>query len=217
MNEQNQDQTFTRSTVKKPSKLLIALIAILAILTILGGGYSYYSLTQNRHQQSVISQKDALIRNLNSQLSTLQSTANSQKEAGNVIPIRELGVSITVPDEIKDLTYSYSSGKQTGSNAEGYPSGATVKSVSFSTVALTDKDKGCSSFGDAPPLGGISRYEGKDKLANDQSLVKQFSTFYILYSSPQASCSSTTPAPGLNPNLKSLSALKQSLSSVKEL
>lgn len=188
----------------------IALVIVI-LLAIAGVGYSVYAYMQNTSQQSALSDKDAQITALNKQISTLKAEATSDTTttdtsttSGNVIVIRELGISITVPDSIKDLTYSYS------------PTVNKDALVQFSTKTLTDKYVAtgeCSSSGTAPPLGALERMSGQAPATLMSSmLVKQFSGYYITYSSPQAVCAqSQTTVPA------ELQIFKDSLSTVKAL
>jgi len=185
------------------------LVILLALIAVAGIGYSAYAWTQNNTLQSSVTSKDTQIKNLDAQVSTLKSTSTTTttttatNTAGNVISIRELGLSITVPDSIKDLTYSYSSG-------------GGVESVRFSTKALTDKyasTKECTSFGSAAPLGSLDKFSGQYKAGDSVvGLLKQFTTYYISYSSPQATCADTQKTVPTE-----LQVFKDSLTTIKEL
>jgi len=196
---------------QKPRKGLKFVVIILLVLIALGGvGYSVYAMMQNSSQSALLSDKDAQIKTLNVKVATLETQAPSTtvvtatKSTGNVIPIRELGVSITVPDSIKDVTYSYK------------PS-TYGEETQFSTKKLTDTYKAtseCTSFGASPPLGLIERREGQagSGATASTTVIKQFSTFFILYSTPQAPCANgQTGAPA------ELQIFKDSLSTLKEL
>ena len=196
-------------TQKSRKGLKLVAIILLVLLAVAGVGYSAYAMMQNASQKTQLSDKDAQINTLNVKVASLETktssttAATATKSTGNVIPIRELGLSITVPDSIKDLTYSYSSSSY-------------GESTQFSTKAITKKYQSkseCTSFGSAPPLGAISKSSGKApvEMASAQ-VVKQFSDYYVSYSSPQATCSDTqTSAP------PELQIFKDSLTTLKEL
>lgn len=134
---------------------------------------------QNQNLRSDIENKKNTVSNLEQQLAAEKN--GLETGSTNDIIIRELGISVTVPDSIKDITYSY--------RGEGI--------VSFSTKTLTDEyiETGeCTSFGSAPPLGSLVKIEGQypedpnvDNTPADK-LVKQFATYYIGYRSPRSLC-----------------------------
>jgi Tfp pilus assembly protein PilV len=108
----------------------------------------------------------------------------------STIKIPELGIQITVPDNIKDLRYKVST--VTLSN------GRQATLALFSTASLIAIDQDCgTSFG---PLGSLEKVNGQfpsDYQQNPNAygqLVKQFPTFYISAGYPQAACT-TKPAP----------------------
>jgi hypothetical protein len=120
------------------------------------------------------------------------STANApvaaqQAAAANqsVVKIPELGIQITVPNDIKDIKYQV----HTGTVANGKQ--ATF--AFFTTAALVGLDSGCSAS--SAPLGSLERgdwqYPTNDTYAVPTygALVKQFPTFYISAGFPQAACS----------------------------
>lgn len=121
------------------------------------------------------------------------------------ISIKELGVSITVPDSIQDLTYTY-----TLTNGVG--------SASFSTTTITNDYEGCGSSGNAPPLGDLEKVNGTYP-SGDQAgpaLIRQFPAYYIARETPQAACW-TNQTPGPNPLFPQLTDFNNSLSTIKEL
>ncbi|MDB5176571.1 MAG: hypothetical protein JWN75_239 [Candidatus Saccharibacteria bacterium] len=193
------------------NKLKIFLVILLAFVASGLAGASLYYWTQNHEQSSLISAKDKQIQTLNAQITTLKKPTLTPTPStvvnANIISIKELGISFTVPDSLTDLTYSYTSFSSASSKSE---------SVSFSTKAITDKyasTKDCTSYGSAPPLGGISRYEGQNDPKNPHGiLIKQFDKFYIEYASPQATCTDNQTSVAAEIKL-----LKDSLSTIKEI
>lgn len=188
--------------------LKVFLIVLLALIAVAGIGYSAYAWNQNKSLQSDVTSRDAQIASLNSQVSTLKTAETTPvavtATVGNVINIRELGLSITVPDSIKDISYRYTSSKD------------GIQTASFSTKAITDKyanTGSCTSASTAPPLGELEKFPGQYKAGNSTvALLKQFPTYYIAYSGPQSACVDVQD--NVDAQLK---ALKDSLSTVKEL
>jgi hypothetical protein len=124
-------------------------------------------------------------------LSSTISTAKTSTSSMSVFKIPQLGVEFTVPSTIKDVVYTVDPSRMLST-------GQKVQSVSLSTETLTRLDADCSDTGATPPLGTISKTAGKyptnpDVALNNASgaLVKQYSTFYIAWNSPQANCSSS--------------------------
>ena len=116
--------------------------------------------------------------------------------AQNIVKIPELGIQITVPDSIKDLTYKASTVTLRNGNQ------ATL--AVFSTSSLTTADSSCgTNFG---PLGSLEKASGQYPSFSGSNpapgspidygqLVKQFSTFYISSSFPNGGgCSSSKTA-----------------------
>ncbi len=188
---------------------------VLLVLLLLGtSGFGAYAYMQNMQLKTDISSRDGKITDLNSQVSKLKAddktASDAQQTSSNTFDIDELGISIVLPDAVKDATYSYVGKTSTG--------GVDTATVSLSTKTLTDLDKTCSSFGIAPPLGALSKTTGQyPKDANVQTatgtLVKQFSGYYIAYGSPQSLCSEKQSKDFPDTLLK----FKAALSTVKEL
>lgn len=123
-----------------------------------------------------------------SQVSSAQpSTTTAPVATQTIVQIPELGIQITVPNAIKDLTYQTSTVTLRNGNQ------ATL--AMFSTRALTAADAKCGSA--AMPLGSLERASGQYPTQTQDAtnvldygqLVKQFPTFYIAAGYPQASCS----------------------------
>jgi type II secretory pathway pseudopilin PulG len=116
---------------------------------------------------------------------TKTSSSSTTISNQDVIKISELGIEITVPNSIKDLTYQL---QPTVTLANG----VTATYAYFSTMSLTRADSGCSDSNG--PLGSLERaagqYPGGD-VVDYGTLVKQFSDFYISSATPQAACSSS--------------------------
>jgi cell division protein FtsL len=198
MNEQQHETSEPRTTVKKSKGTSKIVIILLLTLIILGSvSYSVYSWLQNQQQKTDLNSKNAQISKLNDELSSLKSESKAESKS-NVIPIKELGISITVPDSISDITYSY----------ESYKSNGTIENaretVGLSTKSLTDtyaSTADCTSFDSSPPLGTLSKVVGVyPEVPNVHNtpgrLVKQFDGYYIAYTNSQSLCANgQTSAP----------------------
>lgn len=116
----------------------------------------------------------------------------------NVITIRELGISITVPDSIKDLTYTY---KASGVPTKVGGNNIIVGTVNFSTTSLTANYPECSSD-KANPLGGLTKITGtyEDGVLGPTwsggGVAKQFSDSFLTFAAPQAACFSKSAGSG---------------------
>ena len=117
-------------------------------------------------------------------------TASKEASHSKVFNIPELGISIELPNSIKDLTYTYT--------AAGVPTRAggdeiIVGSVNFSTSTLTDKYPECSSA-KSNPLGGLTKITGTYKEGelgptwSGGGVIKQFSDSYLTFTGPQSAC-----------------------------
>lgn len=124
----------------------------------------------------------------NTPTGTTSGTTNKATPAPHKVEnIPELGIQITVPEDIQDLTYQIGTVKLLNGHM------ATI--AKFSTKTLTSLNASCSaSFG---PLGSLEKVAG-DYPSNDKfamldygTLVKQFATFYIASGTPNASCATT--------------------------
>lgn len=102
-----------------------------------------------------------------------------------VLKIPELGIQITVPNGLKDLTYQI--------KTLTLKDGSQSPTAFFSTPALTAYDPNCAGIN--TPIGSLGRGNGQYP-SNDPTaaldygqLVKQFPTFYIAVGYPNGACS----------------------------
>lgn len=111
------------------------------------------------------------------------TSANTPNQ--NIEEIPELGITINVPDSIKDLSYAIS-------NVQ-LKNGQNATLAMFSTTSLAQLDPRCSVS--SGPLGSLEKVSGQyptsDPYAelNYGRLIKQFSTYYISAGFPQSACS----------------------------
>ncbi|SRR6266566_2909770 len=150
-----------------------------------------YSHNQKAHQVMQTSSAASLTP---ATTSTAKTPVLAQQAAAvanqNVEKIPELGIQITVPDDIKDLKYQVST--------VTLKNGSQATLAFISTAALTALDSNCGTgFG---ALGSLERangqYPSNDQLAGFKYgvLVKQFPTFYISAGFPNAACSKKASA-----------------------
>lgn len=160
---------------------LVAVVLGCAAVIILGTvGWSVYQ--HNRTEPAHAS-------TTSTQTSSKQPKKNKSTTPATQVTIRipELGIQITVPAFIQDLTYRTSIVTLRDGNK------ATL--AMFSTKALAALDSSCgTSFG---PLGSLEKANGQYPTQNQDptnvldygQLVKQFPTFYIAAGYPNAACS----------------------------
>lgn len=196
------------------SKPLLILIVVILMLAAAAGVYFW--------QHSQVNSAQGKSDGLNQQISNLQKQINDLKKANqqaaqkpatsdqNVIKVTELGIQFTVPDSIKDLTYTV--------KTNTFGTNQTELTAYFTTASLLAKDKQCSS--DDGAVGAISKVTGtyptKPTPDNtDGPLTKQFSTFYVSYSRGQAACSMDKTVQALQAS--QASALQEAVKNVEPL
>ena len=187
----------SNNTNKNKGFTLVEVLLLIVVLILVGGlGYLGFKQVNKKSTTSTSSTTTA---------TTTKTTtpATTPTPNQNIVKIPEMGIQITVPDSIKDLTYK-------AVNVDG------VEYTSFSTTTVTNLDAACSATNGA--IGGLVKASGQySSIGTNEalSLVKQFSTFYILFGSPQSTCS-------MDDNIQSqvtqdLAALRSSLPSIAQL
>lgn len=130
----------------------------------------------------------------------------------NSFQIPELGIKMTLPESLKDLTYTYD---------------LKVGAAYFTTKTLEARDSYCSSkYGSIGSIGKILKSEAAKNEDGPESLnyleeaaksipssAKDFGTYFINYSSPQATCSDDKSVQTMQTS--QISALKQAFSTVE--
>jgi flagellin-like protein len=133
------------------------------------------------------------------QLGSQPSTQKSNPTT-TALELSSLSIDITVPNAIGDLTYA----------APGASGGYGI-----STKTLTSDDANCIATGNAPPLGDFFKESGTYPATGAPGrLVKQFDTFYIAWSSPQAPCSTSSSVTALAD--QQVRDLEQSFDTIEE-
>jgi len=128
---------------------------------------------------------DAQIQQLQKQLEELKnskstSTTNNQASGTFAVNIPEIGITLNVPDAIKDLEYGISTGYIGKNNIK-------VTSALFSTSSLVKSEPNCKDS-----LGSISKIESQYNSSNTYGygpLIKQYPSYYLVFTGPQATCS----------------------------
>lgn len=164
-------------------------ILLAVIVAIIAGGTTYYVTNQQAQidkadLDSKVSELEAQIQKLKQQNGNNGSSNGESDKDEYVFKFTELGIQMTIPESIKDLTYSVTSGKLT--------SGQDSVTAYVSTSSITKLDKNCSQS-----LGALSKVSGQYPPSPNPensagTLVKQFSSFYIGYTHPQSTCSFDT-------------------------
>lgn len=174
----------------KRARLMSLVLVLVAIIILIGGGYELYSW-----QHKKVTSLNTQVQSLNLQVSTLQSQLTAAKLAAssatvqNVFKITELGVQFKVPTILADLTYAANTQK-------------TVVNVSSQT--LTVLDAACTANATTgKALGNISKVTGQFPTTptTTTTLVKQFPTFYIAYTSSPSACSTVAQVNSLSATL----------------
>lgn len=158
---------------------LVETLLVILILVVIGG--VSYIVYHNDHKTVTT-------------VSTTVSKTSKSSPTTYTIPITPLGISITVPTALEDLTYAVTN--QTPYNNE------TSVEVGLSTTSLTNLDPtDCSAS--QMPLLSLSRVDGQypsdATIYNTPgALVKQFPSFYIAYSqnSGETNCSTSSSSAG---------------------
>lgn len=168
----------TRRAYKQSGFTLLEVLAVVAVVAVVGAA-GWFVYQHNRLQ----------IGNAATGTAGQQETT-TPPSATTVVKISELGVQITVANDIKDLTYTVKTNTLKG--------GTQATTAYFSTKALAALDKNCDA-GVNTPLGTLQRVDGQyptdPTAASDYgTLVKQFPTFYISEGYPNGSCTSNASA-----------------------
>lgn len=150
---------------------------VLAVILIVAGTYgSYY--WQHRKVNTLRSQAAAASQTINTlkgQVSVLQK--QTAPSATGVLKIPELGIQVTLPSKLSDMTYAVTDHS------------ASTTSVGLSTLGLITLDPLCVAS--QAPLGLLTKTNGQYPITTatpggNRELVKQYSSYYIAYESPLA-------------------------------
>jgi hypothetical protein len=197
--------TRIKSLLKRHRKaILISCAGVVAVAGLITAGIL---ACQGRHTKSTVAKTTATPAPTKTVVATATPTATSSvaatvtptatPESTNfVLNIKELGISMTLPNSLKDITY-----KATPAGSTAYSN--SVTRATFSTQAITVADPACSVDGVAPPLGSLLRVSGQYPSSpnvenSGGTLVKQFDGFYIGVLYPQALCSSSSSSSAEN-------------------
>jgi len=183
-------------------------VAFLVVVGVIAGGaWLAYSHYQKAHQVTQTSSAASLTP---ATISTAKTPVLAQQAAAvanqNVEKIPELGIQITVPDDIKNLNYQVST--------VTLRNGQQATLAMFTTATLTGLDSGCSASNG--PLGSLEKANGQYPSSDQYAaldygrLVKQFPTFYVAAGVPNAACSTKASAKAAASKFKGEFATAQS-------
>ena len=184
--------------------ILSALLVLVILIAVLGV-YSWQH-KQVASLNSQVSSLNAQNASLSQQLATAKAAAAKSSTQASVnsnyaFKISQLGVTLTVPAGLADITYQIDS--------QG-------NSVNLSTQTLTSLDSSCgASATGTKALGILLKGNGEFKATTGTTLVKQFSGSYIAYSAPTANCSSVNQVNNLASSL--ITDLKNSFSTIVQV
>lgn len=173
-------------TVNKDGFGIIEIMVVLVIATalVLGGWYVW---NQKMQLQSQGSQNHTGGAGSSASTATLAPPSSpTPAPSSTYLHIRELGLRITLPEDLKDVVYqSYNQGLSTNGEA-----------VLLSTQTITGKDAGCGVDGGAPPLGRLFKLKTPhvDPSGQDGPLTPngvdtfKLGGYYVYLQHPQATC-----------------------------
>jgi|GEM_PF-5969392 hypothetical protein len=155
------------------SKLWILITGLILLLIVLAGSYFYWQIKPAK----VISQ-------------TQTQTQNQPNKIANYFEVKEVGLKFVATNDIKDLAYSIKTDAASGTTY-----------VSFSTQSL--QTQGGSNCGaDQAPLGQIEISQ-KDPATPGGAVMTYLiksDNFYVIYGTPQATCSDVKTVQDLQAN-----------------
>lgn len=143
-----------------------SVVILLLIVLILGlGAFAIWRYVDSTNKQPVSQQ------------------TTQQIDSQNALKIQELGIKVTYPKNMGNLTYAIRVGETVD--------GKQMLIADLATKELEDVDQNCSA--EWAPLGWLTRIDGQyPEDANVENsgglLMKQFDTFHIDYAGPQATC-----------------------------
>lgn len=191
---------------RKKSKAMSMALSLLVILIFVAAVLGVYEwqhkkiTTLDAQVASLQSSVNSLNSKLNSKTTVTISTSPSSTSALTVFKIPELGVELSVPATLADLTYAVNTGH-------------TVSNLS--TQTLTDLDAGCTANATTGlALGNISKTSGKFTATTGVTLVKQYPTYYISYTAAPSACSKVAQVSALTTTLAT--DLKSSFSTIQQ-
>jgi hypothetical protein len=193
---------------QKKSKMWTTILVVLILIVFAGGIYGVYAYQQKKinNLNTQVNSLTASNVSLNSQLSKAKSSVSvslsnsSSNTTLTLFKIPELGISFNLPANLADLTYVANSAKT---------------SVNVSTQTLTTLDTACTASATSAPLGSITKTNGKfpTTTSTTTTLIKQYTTYYIAYVKPAASCSTVAQVNSLASSL--VTDLKSSFSTIQ--
>ena len=173
----------------KGSKFLTFLLVIILVAVIVGGIYGVYNwqhssvtqlTTENQSLSAQLAAKESQLSAVQKQLAAAQPTQTT------TIDFSALGISLSVPSALKDITTET---KANPTKLAVAGASVTPTEINLSSTTLVALDSSCSTSNAA--LGVLSKTSGtypSSPTATNSSgtLVEQFSGYYIAYTAPLA-------------------------------
>ncbi|GEM_PF-1950596 len=161
-------------------------IVVLALVIVALTGAVGYLVYQNQHKAAQASTPTTAAV---PKTTTTPTAPTKTTPSPTTFKVPELGIQLlNVPTTINDLNYAVTINS------------STLSSALFSTISLSNLDKGCSPTG-IVSNGALGRNKGTFDVNNDglfTTFVKQFPGFWISYEHPQAACSDNPAAETLH-------------------
>jgi len=160
--------------ISKNKKGFTVVEALLIVLVIAVIGFGSYYVWHTQHtNKSTTTAKSA-------------TSTSTKTTTTTTVRITQLGIEVTVPNSIKDLTYSYRT------STTGFGNNEQLLIADLSTSSLTALDSNCAAS-NSTALGALGKANGTYPANSDVDgfvgqLVKQFPSFYVTWSNPQANC-----------------------------
>jgi prepilin-type N-terminal cleavage/methylation domain-containing protein len=166
------------------------LLVILVVALLSAAGWLVYEDNHKTTKAAVTSWSTTV--KSNSTTSPKTTSTIMTPSTTSIIKIPQLGIEVTVPNSIKDLTYSYSP------DTTGFGNNEQLLNVYLSTASLTALDPNCAASYETA-IGAISEAQGTYPTdPSDQidvgGLVRQFPNFYV--TNGQESQTSCLAGPG---------------------
>ena len=163
---------------------------VIAIILIAGAAYgTYYWQHKNVNDRDVqINKLDHQVVSLQQQISSSTSTATASTASKTTIKIPELGIQISVPSTLQDLSYAAAPENSFGVGTSGTAAYLSTKALSAADAACTAS----ASKTTGAPLGVIAKVNGTYPAALTASsgiLILQEKDYYVAYQPSQSACS----------------------------
>ncbi len=188
---------------EKTSKLWTIILVVLIVVIFVGGIFGVYKYQQNKINSANAKVKTLTVENQalkNKTMTNGTSATTTGSTTLTIYNIPELGVSLKLPVVLVDLTFVENSAKI---------------GVNLSSQTLAAADPACTASATVAPLGTLEKVNGQfpKTASSTTTLVKQYPTYYIAYTTPASNCSTSTQVNALANSL--INSLKSSFASIE--